>query len=213
MDRTTKPIDDHTLASFIAGTLPAHRRREVASFLAKNANARELLHMAYEAMDATKPVLDPAKLLTLEPQADQPMPSAQTDRPPHHLTPRLQRLSRYIAGAVVLFAVGLSLRLAFGPPTVLLRGDAEVTLNLTLPTTLDAVQFGWTAIPEAYQYRLVIYDPEEARVVARHTTDQTQITLTTLLTAQHPYMARVDAIDAENRIIQSSEMTTFTLRE
>lgn len=208
----------------MAGTLPAHRRREVASYLAKNANARELLHMAYEAMDASRQLGEPLTQMTA-PRPSQMHIAPKADRAPRRHAPRIYRLSRFAVAAVVIFAVGLALRLSFGPfggpePTPTLRSDAAPeSIGLTLPTSIERLSFAWTSVPETDHYNIVIWDPEKALVVARHRADENHVeaahpflqSLRQLLIAGHPYALRVDAIDAENRTIRSSGMVEFTL--
>ncbi len=221
MGSSQTPVDDQTLASFMAGTLPAHRRREVASYLANNANARELLHMAYEAMDASRSMEQP---LTV-PQPARPMSMPKADRAPRLSGLRLHRYTRYAVAAVVIFSVGLGIRLTVGPlggsvPVPTLRSDAApAPIDLALPSSIEALSFEWSSVPETDHYNLVIWDPAQALVVARHRADANRVdpaqpfiqSLRPLLEAGHPYALRVDAINAENRIIRSSGMVEFTL--
>ncbi len=226
MDRTPQPIDDHTLASFMAGTLPVERRREVASQLAKDENARELLHMAYEAMDATKPFGGSVKPVPVE-RAPQAAPR-RADRRPVRWASGLRRLSRYAAAAVVVLAVGLSLRLAFGPLNTspgrtvpLVRGTEDARIAVTLPATVSELAFAWTETPGADHYHVVLWDTEEALPIARHNAATNRIdadepfvqSLRALLEPGRVYALRIDALDAENRQIGSSGMIEFTLRK
>lgn len=48
-------IREELIASYIAGTLPDGQRAEVARYLAENAEAREVLKMAHEAMRNERP--------------------------------------------------------------------------------------------------------------------------------------------------------------
>jgi hypothetical protein len=54
MDQSLSGVDEYTLAAYIANTLSRQRRAEVTAYLAANADARELLRMAYEALEAAK---------------------------------------------------------------------------------------------------------------------------------------------------------------
>ena len=45
-------VDDYTLAAFLAGELPERERRTVAASLVADQDAREILHMACEALSA-----------------------------------------------------------------------------------------------------------------------------------------------------------------
>ena len=44
------PLDDYTLAAFLSGELPERERRTVAAALLNDRAAREVLHMACEAL-------------------------------------------------------------------------------------------------------------------------------------------------------------------
>ncbi len=207
----------------MAGTLPVERRREVASQLARDDHARELLHMAYEAMDATKPFAAPAPKETAPPAAPR-----RADRRAVRWASGLRRLSRYAAAAMVVLAVGLSLRLAFGPlntspglTTPLVRGNDAESIAITLPATVSDLAFSWTETPGADHYHLVLWDTEQALPIGRHNAVTNRIdadepfvtTLRSLLEPGHVYALRIDALDAENRRIGSSGMIEFTLRK
>ena len=47
-------IDEYTLAAFLSGRLSEERRRDVVAYLAENADARVLLCMAGEALEAAR---------------------------------------------------------------------------------------------------------------------------------------------------------------
>lgn len=218
MDQTNQLIDEYTLAAFIAGTLSKQRRDEVIAYLAENAEARELLHMAYQAMETarqTDEIAGPARV------ADRPahLPAREADRTPARpALRRLHGLSRYVVATVVVFTIGLGLRLAFGPPTDALRSPLPAqSSELTVQVSPSDLVFTWNHIPDAYQYRVVIWDPQEARVVARHETATTRLDeesafvreLRAQLADDHTYTIRIDAVDAQNRLIQSSESIEF----
>lgn len=50
----TRSVDEETLAAFLAGTLSAPRRAAVLAELNDDADARELLAMAHQALDAAR---------------------------------------------------------------------------------------------------------------------------------------------------------------
>lgn len=221
MDRNPSSLDDLTLAAFIADSLPQKRRQEVSVMLSHDERAREVLDLAYQALEAADTPEDPAPPEGHAPSTPNehtpmaPVPSASPKPTP------LQRVAQYAAITAVLFTVGLTLRLAFGPPSTVLRTDAGSGLPLSVEVTTDDLQFSWTSIPNAYSYRIVIWDPQEARVVAQYATaDNTLDTsndfiaqLRPQLLAAHNYKLRIDAIDPQNRVIESSEMINFSLKE
>lgn len=218
-----EPIDEYTLAAFMAGSLPEPRRREVVAFLSENADARELLCMAQEALDvamepegvALSAQQEAASSSSPAPRA--PLRSAQTRPAVRHATPRLRQLRRLAVAALAVLVVGIGLRLSLNLETDTLRGgnESELTVRVTTP----ALQFRWNAIDSAYAYRLVIWNPQEAELVAQHETRNTRLdegdsfltTLRTRLQAGHTYSVRVDAYDAQNRLVQSSKLTDFVL--
>jgi anti-sigma factor RsiW len=56
---TTTTLDDYTMAAFISGTLPEDERRAVLSTLLHDDDARQWLHMACEALAASKEEAEP----------------------------------------------------------------------------------------------------------------------------------------------------------
>ena len=219
MDLQQHPIDEYTLAAFLAGTLSNERRAEVAAYLAHNEDARELLQMAHEALESAKRSDEPLVLPAAP--ARQPAPPARTgDRPARQpAMPGLHTMRRFGALAVLLVGVGLGLRLGFGPPTDALRSGngtetaAVLTIEEASPLQLD---FSWSTVPDADHYRLVVFDPAATQVVDRVQTSATQlteaeaITLRDHLATGRVYTIRVDAYNAQNRLLQSSDSYEFT---
>lgn len=217
MERSTQIIDEYTLAAFIAGTLPEQRRSEVVAYLAENADARELLHMAYEALQASHVTEEAAP-----PRPDEPAPPTVREpdrgavwRPAR----RLQGLGRYAVATVVVFTVGLGLRLAFGPPTDALRSPLPAQAGeMAVQVSPSDLTIEWSPVADAYEYRIVVWDPQQARVVTRSETSAHQsdaafaAELRQKLAAGHTYTLRIDAVDAQNRLLQSSASISFTPR-
>lgn len=221
MDRQNQVIDEYTLAAFIAGSLTEQRRAEVVAYLADNADARELLHMAYEALEAARAT--PADADDTRPHDRPARPSTRSSDRGAVRRPafRLMGLSRYVVATVVVISVGLGLRITFGPPTDALRSPLPAQSGeMSLQISPASLTFQWQRVPDAYQYRLVFWDPQEARVVARHETSNTALTerdafvqtLREQLVPGQSYTIRIDAVDEENRLIQSSPSLSFTRR-
>ena len=210
-------MDEYTLASYMAGTLPAERREEVALYLSQNADARELLQMAHEALEASRYSGEPLELPALEVEAP-PVPPKRIDRHPMRVGRRIHVVSRFAAMAVVVFTIGAGLRLSFGPSTDALRSSSvENALEITLgePGTESSIE--WSALPGAYQYRVVVWDPEMAQVVGRFETPSTRLadsedfmqSIHPHLQKGHQYTLKIDAVDPQNRIMRSSETISF----
>ena len=191
-----EPIDDHLLAGFLAGTLPADQRARVVRYLASNGDAREVLALAGRALDAAGEVpAAPARRA-----ADRPMRERIARRAPV--------FRRAVLAAFLVFGVGAGLRLTFGPPADQLRSTvAEAPLQVEV----DGGTVSWGPLADAARYDVVVIDPATTDVVARTetTTPATDATfaadLRAALTPGHPYEVRVDAISAEGRRLRSSE--------
>lgn len=197
MQGSDRTVDEHALAAFLAGTLPNERRRDMIEYLAADPEARDVLQMAAEALEA-------ARGTHQEPWAGKPFGAARTRPAP--------RIRRYLAAILVAFGVVAGLHLAFEPTTSTLRSPLErggLTVRVDAGPTPS---ISWPAVEDAYRYRLVVWDPEAARVVGEYeTTDR-------VLDGSHPvlqklesdlqpersYVLRVDAVDAQNRLVTSS---------
>lgn len=228
MSRNQQPVDEYTLAAFLAGTLAEEQRREVAAFLAENSDARELLCMAQEAMEtAERPsVAEPI-----------PLPSALTEETAPSLLPTTPPLPRpagsrgpvlrnpiFRIATMGLLVIVLSVALHVGwklSTTDALRGTRTGEEQLEVRVSTPALQFEWNEVKDAYYYRLVIFDVEHAEVVAEHSTKSTRVgrndafvlSLYRELTPGRLYSARIDAFDIQNRTIQSSTMVDFPFEE
>jgi hypothetical protein len=221
MDRTNQLMDEYTLAAFIAGTLPPDQRHEVIKYLTENPDARELLRMAHEALEASRQTDEFDEVAHTKVDRSLHRPPRRQDRRPIAAARRMQGLSRYVVATVVVFAIGLGLRLAFGPPTDALRSPIPADApQLSVRVNASDLSFQWNRIPDTYHYRLVFWDPQEARVVAQHETlvnrlegrDEFVNDLRERLVAGQMYSLRIDAVDAQNRLIQSSETVQFRAR-
>ena len=77
----------------------------------------------------------------------------------------------------------------------------------------------WTEISEAYYYQLIIIDTGDAEVVGQHETrnnhlgrdDAFVLSLLSKLKPNRVYSLRIDAVDVQNRRIQSSDPIEFSL--
>lgn len=216
MQESDRVIDEYTLAAFLASTLSEARRQEVIAYLADNPDAREVLRMAVDALDAARngnPVESssiPFRAPTLDRRSKKP-----TRRPPRRW---LHGPGRYAAAAVFVFVVGVALRLTFGPPTDALRSPLQRSgSQLRIEVSVPGPTIEWSTVENAYRYRLVVWDQQQARVAGQYETSDTEIGVThavvqELRGALQPgstYVLRIDAIDAQNRLVQSSETVEF----
>ncbi|MCH8961573.1 MAG: hypothetical protein IH820_09695 [Bacteroidetes bacterium] len=232
MNRTQHPIDEYTLAAFLSGTLSEEQRREVVAYLAENADARELLCMAHEALEAAQQpaVVQPFTTPTTAPE--QPAPSHEPiRRMPRPATrpairparvARLQRLRRFATAAVMVTVLVIGLRVGLSLNDIdTQRGATDENAALEVQVSTPALQFQWTELPDAYYYRLVIYDVEAAELVAQHETKSTRLgrndafllSLRDKLKLHRTYQVRIDAVDVQNRLIQDSDLVSFILDE
>lgn len=214
MEQLAQPFDEYLLAAFLADTLPDAQRHHVAAQLADSAEARELMCMAYEMMET--PVAD-EPLSVLTPVPDRGALSAPMAR----RMPRPTRFAPYLALAVLIFSLGVTLRLAMNPAPDALRSQSPMQPHsLAVEVVTPALQVQWTPVPDAYTYRLVIWDPQAARVVAEHETAATLLSgddpfiqeLYPMLGTEQSYTLRIDAIDARNRLLESSELVRFRVQ-
>lgn len=202
-----EPVDDHLLAGFLAGTLTSEQRHHVVEYLARNADAREVLRLASSALD------------TVMPAADAPgAPAARPERAPvQRAVRRAPALGRYAVLTALVLTTGALLRVTLGPPADQLRSTpAQVETTVLRLRVLDGARFRWNAVAGATRYEVVVWDPAEATVVARADARGLEpdaafaAALGGRLRAGHAYSARVDAFDDENRLLLSSDLLAFT---
>lgn len=220
MDQKEPHFDDYTLAAFMAGTLPESRRKEVAAYLARNANARELLHLAYEAMDASHQTERlPQDAATTEAAVSRPAPRTRPAQPRRPMMARLVDLRWYVAAACLVFSLGLGLRMVVSPAATpaTVRGEAGMSVEVAA----QSLRFQWATVADAYQYRVTVWDPSGAAQIMEHTTQDTFIAsdapaledLRAQLVPGQSYALRVDAVNAQNRTLKSSDVVTFMLHQ
>ena len=223
MKHTQHPIDEYTLAAFLSGSLSEEQRREVVAYLAENADARALLCMAQEALEAAQQPSVEQPFTTAAPE--QPAPSREAiRRTPRPAIPRAahrQRLRRFATAAVMVVVLGIGLRVGLSLNDIDTQRGADENTPLEVQVSTPALQFQWNEIPDAYYYKLVIWDVEAAELVAQHETKSTRLgrndafllSLRDKLKPHRTYQVRIDAVDVQNRLIQDSELVNFILDE
>ena len=207
------PLDEYTLAAFLNGTLSEEQHRDVLVYLADSGEAREVVCMAQDAMEAARePVTEPFALPAASPKLA-PRPARDPSRPALALV----HWQRYAVAATVLVLMVMGLYAALPGTTDTLRGGDDTN---TLAVQLDAVtlEMSWTALPDAYSYRMVVWDVEAAESIARQEVRTTHLgetdaivqDLRTHLERGRAYEIRIDALDAENRVIRQADLLPFT---
>ena len=218
MGSTPPSIDAHTLAAYIAGTLDDERRRAVTEHLARHPGDREWLHMALEARAAAQHEADAASVSAPQlPPADtaateRSKPSAAPARPA-----RRNRRRHWLLGAVATVVLLAGLSIVLVPPSDTIRTTVAEDVPLAVTVEADPLAVRWEPVPDAYSYRIVVWDPAAAVLVAEHTTDEPHLAaddaflveLQPRLSSGGTYEVRIDAIDVRNRLLRSSEATAF----
>lgn len=186
-----EPVDDQLLSAFIAGTTTPEQRARVLTHIAQDADAREIVGMARQALGA------------VDAEARRAMAPRRARRTPW--------IVRVTLGAVLVLGTGVGLRVALqDTATDTLRTHGAETA-LTVRLTGDG--FRWTAVPGAVRYEVVVWDAATAAVTARtvsqttETGDDFAAVLRAARTSETPQQVRVDAFDAENRLLASSPLT------
>lgn len=216
MQESDRVIDEYTLAAFLAGTLTEKRRQEVIKYLAVNRDAREVLHMAAEALEAarTGDPVDPSPSVLRTPTM------RRRSKEPERRLPRtwIRGPGRYAAATVFVFVVGMVLRLAFAPPSDVLRSPLDRSgPQIRIEVSVPGPTLAWSAVENAYRYRLVVWDQQQARVAGQYETSDNELGRTHAVVHElredlqrgSTYTLRIDAIDAQNRLVQSSETVDF----
>lgn len=208
------PLDEYTLAAFLSGTLSDEQHREVIAYLSINEEARELVCMAQDALEAARePVTEPFALpaASLKPAAP-PQPA----RAPARSAQSRVHLKRFAVTAVVLIALTIGWQLTF-TGTDTLRGSEDAS-TLTIEIDDATMAMSWNALPDAYSYKVVVWDVEAAEIVARTEVRATQVEETDPFVRQlrdqlldtRLYEVRITAYNTENRMIQRTDLLPFT---
>ena len=185
-----EPIDDHLLSAFIAGTVTPEQRAHVLRHIAADADTREIVGMARQAMGAV--------------DADPRAPTRVRRSP---------LLVRCALGALVILTGGVALRIATQTTPVGADRLRAQTESAPLTIGLDGDRFTWTAVPDAARYEVVVWDAVTAAVTARTVSETTTTgeafaaTLRSIRASAAPQQVRVDAFDVENRLLASSALT------
>lgn len=185
-----QPVDDPLLTAFIAGTVTPEERAHVLRHLLDNPDARDLVGMSTHALHEVQ--------------------GTAVAAPRRRRTHALVRVS---LAALTLLTGGVTLRLALTaaePATDTLRSSA---VEAPLQVRVDDATVSWNALSGAARYDVVVWDATTATVTARTSTtgtssgDAFDAALTSADRASQ--QVRVDAFDAENRLMASSALTSI----
>lgn len=186
-----EPVDDPLLSAFIAGTVTPEQREHVLRHLLENADARDLAGMSVHALHAV--------------QGEGGAVVARRRRP--------NGLVRVSLGALVLIGAGVSLRLASTSPTPATDTFRSGVVDVPLGLQVVGTTVSWAAVPGAARYDVLVWDATTATVTARATTtaptsgDAFASVLRSARTGSQ--QVRVDAYDAENRLVASSALMSI----
>ena len=186
-----EPVDDPLLTAFLAGSVTPEQRAHVLRHLLDDPDARDLVGMSTHALNAAAGGLS-------------------TAAPRRRRTHALVRVS---LAALTLLTGGVALRLATTasePATDTLRSSA---VDAPLTVRVDGATVSWNALPGASRYDVVVWDATTASVTARTSTADTSsgdaFNAALADASASAQQVRVDAFDAENRLIASSSLTAL----
>lgn len=211
MSRYNEHIDEHILAAFLSGNLPAPLRKEIAAYIAQNEQARDLLSMANEAME----VVDSGdgyqksqkKFPSIKPEVlfQEGVESSERDR-------KLWKLAAFFAGAVLVLAITVGL-LAFEYRVNSLRPEATTWTPSVEPENLV---LSWRSQPDATSYQVMVQNQEtgESSLLIRTQSNNVHIAQSGFaFDHQQPYQIWILAVDAEDKILSKSGAITLRDRD
>jgi anti-sigma factor RsiW len=207
MRLTSRGIDEYTLAAYLAGKLEPPRRREVADFLARNEDARDLLYAANQLLEgegggraAPRPSLTSVKL----PARRRPILTAS------------KRLSVLLWTTITLvcltaFTTTVFVAFRFGVDSGLSSGAmAQVDPSRMVAVNGPFEALTWPGDPAASSYHVVVFDDETARVVGSVESDIPHMdfeALAAFLPENAPRRIWIDAYDTRGQLLQRSRST------
>lgn len=211
MSRYNEHIDEHILAAFLSGNLPAPLRKEIAAYIAQNERARDLLSMANEAMEVVDSGDGYQKSQKKVPSFKPPFP-IQAGVEPSERDRKLWKLAAFFAGAVLFLAITVGL-LAFEYRVNSLRPDALSWMPSVEPENLV---LSWRSQPNATSYQVMAQNQEtgETSLLNRTQSNFVQIEQSGFaFDLQQPYQIWILAVDAEDKVLSKSGSITLRDRD
>jgi len=170
MPRSLEPSEEYILAAFMSGELPDSLRQEIIAYLAGHEQARDLLAMAQEAMEAVETGDGSARMAAPSPSFSPglrlPQFRGRLSGIKAPVTERnLWKITAFFAGAVlVLTVVVAALALSTSRLQQALVGQPWAPTVNGSELTLE-----WDRVPGASVYQVMQYDPdsEQAAIIGR----------------------------------------------
>ena len=201
MRLTSRGIDEYTLAAYLAGRLAPARHREVADFLARDEDARDLLVAANQLLESEG-----------DGQPSRPPTLSSVDLPPRSkpllsgsrrlsvmlwTTVSLVCLTAFVTTILVAFRVGLDAGAADA-------AAAQVDQSRMVSVTGPFGSLSWVGDPDAAYYRIVVWDVSTQRTVGEVESDVPYLDYQSLegfLREAGPRRVWIDAHDADGRML------------
>ena len=200
MSRRREQIDEHILAAYLTGNLPASLRREIASYIAHSDDAMDLLAMANEAMDVSE---------SGDGAAVQTRPSIKRSRVPSWANPASEmspdaeksfwKVTALFASAVLVLALIVA---------VLVISDGSQRADSAFQSwsphiASETAQIGWPVQPGASEYHVVLYNEVSGERILLEKTQDTVFQMTSSevpLEASDIYNLWILAIDGNGEV-------------
>lgn len=211
MSRPSEHIDEHILAAFLSGNLPAPLRREIATYIAQNERARDLLSMANDAMEVVesgdgmssgmgdgfqerKKKSSPRRIPR---PVSFPSQSEGSDN-------TLWKVATLFGASVLLLAITVGL-LAFEYRT---ETWGPKPTPWAVSVTSSALQINWLSRPEAASYDVILRNQESGENVLLARTADTSVDISAFseqIAGRTPYQIWIQAIDSSGEVVGESE--------
>ncbi|GEM_PF-916032 len=214
MPRHLEHADEYILAAFLAGDLPASLRKEIASYIAENDSARDLLSMAQQAMEISE---SGDGSTYVSPDVPTPVSPKRISRrriePPVIGVGSLWKVTALFAGAVLILTITVAILAMDSTRPGSLSGGEWIP-----SVSAEQLNLSWEAKDDAVMYQILVMDPAtgEARVLSG--TNQTNYSISAAsgleptengLTVGVEYRMWILAFDENGDILSRSDPIPF----
>jgi len=210
MSRNREQIDEHILAAYLSGDLPSSLRREIASYIAHNDDARDLLAMANDALDVADSGDGAAVRST--PSIRRPRPAVWngTDEDVRgDAENSLWKVTALFASAVLVLTIIVAVLVFNGG----IPRNTSSFKSWTPHIATASMQIGWPVQPGASEYHVVLYSEASGERTLLHKTQDTSYVLNeeeTVLTGSDMYSIWILSIDVLGEV--SGRSTALPIR-